>query len=386
MIVVQQEILDAFRYNITVQKLRRLITLETMLAGLAGCTLSFAGLWSSWTRQNPQTIPSAFFLLISVVVSVGVGVLLVIALGFFRRQRLVSEELNRTEKQLSSMTRELNGIRRINRTLTAAQDEKQLVEGALAMIQEVCDAQAVSFVPMDEWGIPLPAYSLGRLPQTVLTAWAEHLTSPRVRQKCHQCQRLHAQAGTKCPVLEGPFSALDVYCLPVKRGELMLGMLNIYLSPSQKLDGEIMDYLNTILKEVAQAVESFRLRARELDLLRFYKKEDQALPELSVQLGDLINDLIPLLEAEAAILQIQPLDAREETQRLQRGSAAGLAALEKWMRQSTQTPGKDSGVELKWQGRFQVDPLTLIDGSPTGELWVMLKDGVEFNERINLRE
>jgi two-component system nitrate/nitrite sensor histidine kinase NarX len=66
--------------------------------------------------------------------------------------------------------------------------------------------------------------------------------------------------------------------------------------------------------------------------------------------------------------------------RITGGTVAGVKALENWTQESALNSENHRNVELKWQGRIQTDPLTLVDGSPVGELRVMLHDGVEFGE------
>jgi two-component system nitrate/nitrite sensor histidine kinase NarX len=359
--------------------LRQMKSPKILTAGLAGCFLSWIALWIGWTLQNPQRLPSLLFLIISILESIGVGILIMISFALFQRQSLMSENLAKTENKFNLMTLELNSISQINHILATAQDEKQLIEGVLNLMQEASDAAGVSFVPMDEWGIPLPAFSLGRQPQPVLTAWAEHLSTSRVRQTCNQCQNLHAEAGTKCAVLDGPFNLLDVYCLPVRRDELMLGMINLYLAPTQKLDPATMSFLETLLDEVAQAVEVFRHRAHEGNILRYYQQEKSVIPELDGQLAGLMDDIAPLLEAEATILQIQPPDGRKEPLQLLQGSATGLAILKKSSGLLDEASGKEFPVEMKGQNRIQVEPINL-HGTVIGGLWILQRDGVEFGE------
>lgn len=359
--------------------MRQLKSPKIFLAGLAGVLLSWIILWIGWNTQNQGKQLSLLFLIISILESLGIGLLIMVALALFQTQRALSEDLAKTENKLSSLTQELTSVSQINHILATSQDEKQLIEGVLALIQETSDAAGVSFVPMDEWGIPLPAISLGRQPQQVLTAWAEHLSTSRVRQTCSQCQSLHADAGKKCSVLEGPFNLLDVYCLPVRRNTLLLGMINLYLAPTQTLDPATKSFLETLLDEIARAVEVFRLRAHEGNILRFYQQENSVIPELDGQLAGLMDDIAPLLEAEATILQIQPPDGRKEPLQLPRGSATGLAILKKSSGLLDGTNNKDLPVELKTQNRIQIEPINL-NGIVIGGLWILQRDGVEFGE------
>jgi len=359
---------------------RRLKSPKNLLAGLAGIILSWFFLWIGWNLQNPDKTPSPLLLIISFLESIGVGILITISLNLFQKQRLLSADLANSEKSLNGMRQELNGISQINQLLVTAQDEKQLIDGALNLILDASNAAGVSFVPMDEWGIPLPAYSLGRQPQPVLTAWAEHLSTSRVRQTCSQCQTLHAAAGTKCPVLEGPFNALDVYCLPVRRSELMLGMVNLYLSPTQKLEPGTVIYLEKFISEIAQAVEVFRLRAHEGNILRYYQRDGSVVPELDGQLAGLMDDMLPLLEGEASILQIQLPDGRKEPLQIVQGSATGLAMLKQLSGMKEESRGKNFTDDVKWQNRLKIETINQLNGTVIGKLWILLREGVVFGE------
>lgn len=353
---------------------------KQFLAGIAGFGLSMAVFWLGWNYQFPRVTPPSIFWIISGIESVGMGVLVVAALGFYRHQRQVASELSETETRLDLLQREMNGVLQINRTLMTVPDEKQLVEAALSMIQKVAGAAAVSFVPMDAWGVPLPAFSQGTLPRSVLTAWAEHLTSPRVRQTCRTCQRMQAESGEKCPALEGPFSGLDVHCLPAWRGERILGMLNLYLPAGQTLNPELRHFFTEILSQVSQALETFRLRAREMDALRFYQHEDASSAETSMQINNMIEDLLPLLDAEAALVFIEPPFLGQTGSSIRRGSAGGLTVLNGWVEKlrQRQEPGGATGTRLP--ERIQVEPILTPDGTAVGELWFLPHEGVEPGE------
>lgn len=360
---------------------RSSIAWKRLLAGIAGFGLSMTVFWLGWNYQFPRVTPPPIFWIISGIESVGVGVLVVAALGFYQNQRQVANDLSETETRLDLLQRELNGVVQINRTLMTAPDEKQLVEAALTMIQKVAGAAAVSFVPMDDWGVPLPAFSQGILPRSVLTAWAEHLTSPRVRQTCKACQRMQADSGEKCPALEGPFSGLDVHCLPARRGERMLGMLNLYLPAGQALDPELRQFINEILSQVSQALETFRLRARELDALRFYQQEDAASAEANSQLNSMVENLLPLLDGEAVLVAIEPPFLRHFGSLIRCGSAGGLALLDGWVEQSRQRRETGRAVEKQRQDRIQVESIRNMDGTVIGEMWFLPREGVESADR-----
>ena len=362
-------------------KNRSSIAWKRLLAGIAGFGLSMAVFWLGWNYQFPRATPPPVFWIISGFESLGVGILVVAALGFYQNQRQVANDLSETESRLNLLQRELSGVLQINRTLMTAPDEKQLVEAALTMIQKVAGAAAVSFVPMDEWGVPLPAFSQGILPRSVLTAWAEHLTSPRVRQTCQACQHMQADSGEKCPALEGPFSGLDVHCLPARRGERLLGMLNMYLPAGQALDPELRQFFNEILSQVSQVLETFRLRARELDALRYYQQEDAASAEVGIQLNSMVEDLLPLLDVEAVLVSIGPPFQGQTGSQIRCGSKAGLAVLDDWVEESRQRRETGRAVETQQPARIQMESIRNSDGTAIGELWLLPCKDVKSEER-----
>lgn len=360
---------------------QHMLSWKIILAGITGFGISLAGLWFSWNSRSPHIKPPVLFWVVSILESIGVAVLIAATISFLHQQRQMKKKLFQTENRLDILQREMNGIMQINRTLMTAPDEKQLVEAALSMIQNVVSAIAVSFVPMDDWGVPLPAFSQGQLPRAVLTAWAEHLTSPRVRHACRVCQQMEARQGEKCPALEGPFAGQDVHCLPVRRGERMLGMLNLYLPSGSELDPELERFINETLGEIGQAIESFRLRARELDALRFYQQDEASEPEMNMQLSAMIKDLLPLLDAEALLIRIEPPWMLQSSPWIRTGSAGGLEMLDRWVNESAHDRDKSRSVDLRWQERIQVNPICFTDGTVIGELCILLHGGIKFDER-----
>ena len=362
---------------------RSLIAWKRLFAGSAGFGTSLAIFWLGWKFQFPQVAPSTIVWIISGFESIVAGVLVAALFGLYHHQRQSMNELADTQSKLDILQREINGVLQINRTLMAGPDENQLVEAALSMIQKVAGAAAVSFVPMDDWGVPLPAFSQGTLPRSVLTAWAEHLTSPRVRQTCRICQRMQADSGEKCPALEGPFSGLDVHCLPARRGERMLGMLNLYLPAGQTLDPELRQFFNEILNEVAQALETFRLRARELDALRFYQHEVASVPEMGMQLKNMVEGLFPLLNVEAILVVIESPFLGESNSQIRCGSAGGLAVLDQWADQSRQRREPGRVTEAQRLDHIQVEPIRNSGGTTLGELCFLPREGGDSGERLN---
>jgi GAF domain-containing protein len=70
-------------------------------------------------------------------------------------------------------------------------------------------------------------------------------------------------------MLEGQFSrAVHIYCLPLRRGERMLGMLNLHMPADIALSQDLFTFLDGLLHEISLAIQSVRLRNQELNTLR----------------------------------------------------------------------------------------------------------------------
>jgi two-component system nitrate/nitrite sensor histidine kinase NarX len=166
----------------------------------------------------------------------------------YRNQKNQRRQLEQLETQLDHSNNRLNTVLQLNQKLAEAMDEKSLVEAALAAVNRLVGGLGVSYVPLDTWGQPLPAYTFGELPDPVLKGWAEHLVSESTRSRCSQCQELQSLPGQSCPLKTHPFGeAMSIYCLPLSLGDRGLGMVNIYLPPNRTIDTELHHFLAGLL-------------------------------------------------------------------------------------------------------------------------------------------
>ena len=186
-----------------------------------------------------------------------------------RLQRRVSE----AESQALTTNQRLSTVLHLSQKFVEANDERELVEQILKLTSDLAGAVAASLVPLDERGQPLAAISFGELPSPVLGAWVEYLASPAVRNGCGTCDH-YGILMRSCPLLEGPLAdalkppaPVEIFCLPLRRGEREFGILNLYLPKEHKLDSETQVFLKAILVEASLALETLRLRQRELAAL-----------------------------------------------------------------------------------------------------------------------
>lgn len=202
------------------------------------------------------------------------GVLLAAALGWQTADWVVRthqerKKLAQLQILLEANRQKQHALLTLSTQMLQAEDESQIIETVLPLAHQVSAALAVSFVPFDERGYPLSAFSVGKLPQNTLNLWAEYLASRDVRQKCNFCQVRQAQHPHPCPLLDNPvienLPEIDnVHCIPVTLCERQLGILNLYYAANTQPNAETHSLLVTLADSMALGLERLHLRRREL--------------------------------------------------------------------------------------------------------------------------
>ena len=251
------------------------------------------------------------------------------------------ERAQAAEQHLAEDRRRIETLMRLNRGLAEAQDEKALMDAALSAMIGLVGALGCSFVPVDDWEQPMPAFTYGQLPEPVLQAWAIHLSGGILRQRCSSCKLFESGAGS-CPLHPQEVgSAMTVYCLPLtrvgegesngarsgrlKRAARTLGIFHLYLPAGRTLDGETRVFLDSLLHETALAYENAHLRAQELATLRQLRLLRASESDLSVSLGGLLENLKEALEADCVLMQTRSaLNENLANLAIQRGDLGGI--------------------------------------------------------------
>lgn len=223
-------------------------------------------------------------------------------------KKTLQEKLD-SQSERDSLQQRLNGMIKLNGLLIDTQSEDELIEQALEIISSVVGSTGVSFVPYDEWGQPLRSYVFGTQPAPLLFPWKERLISPEVRQNCQNCGTLHGDSENGCPLIEAPFTGIiKITCLPLKRNDRTVGVVNLYLREDQEISQEINDYLLVMLNEMALALEITRLRNQELTSLRQLQLAHSQSEELNITMGKLISGLCEVLDFKHARTVIRPAE------------------------------------------------------------------------------
>ncbi|GAB4497915.1 MAG: hypothetical protein OHK0052_10340 [Anaerolineales bacterium] len=218
------------------------------------------------------------------------GIFFAAALGWLAtnwavRARQDRQKLVQIETLLESNRHKQQALLALSSQMLQAEDESEIITNVLPLARQISAALAVSFVPFDERGHPLSAFSTGELPENTLNLWAEYLASRDVRQKCNFCQQRSAQRPHPCPLLDNPVieqlpQIHYVHCIPVLLRERQLGILNLYYTETTQPDLEIHNVLLTLADSMALGLERLHLRRRELftmqQIQNVYVKNDSA--------------------------------------------------------------------------------------------------------------
>jgi two-component system nitrate/nitrite sensor histidine kinase NarX len=218
------------------------------------------------------------------------------------RLRLLTQ-VSQVQKQADDTSQRLATVFHLSKKFVEANDEAEIITQLLKISIDLVGARGASFVPIDERGQPIAAVSQGELPFPALDAWVEYLASPTIRQRCNACEN-HGRVMTVCPLLNGPYAdVIGLYCLPLKMGDREIGVLNLYMPDSDGLDAGGQEFLMAMLDETALALESVRLRQRELAALRQMQSVRRK-TDLKGVLTGLLADVQSNLESDFARLEI----------------------------------------------------------------------------------
>lgn len=308
------------RNRFSLSSVPSLVIQGVVFIAAAGVQMLF---WSKTWEPERGAIPIAL-VIAGLGISTAAGWVSGLVTRIWREQQGLQHRLEQSTGQMQTLKTFLSGSLRMDTELLAATNEEQVMDVALSVIAELTGARGASFVPLDEWGQPLPARIYGRLPNAALKAWTERLTASETRQTCRACKKHEALAGEACPLMDGPFTNVaGIYCFPMQRGERILGMLNLYLPGRQALGDELSVYLKGLLNEAALAVESIRLRTRETNTLQQVQMLRAPKTDLPALLAVLLEGLQQALEVEGVQIQTRgPLSGQKPPVRMESGDTS----------------------------------------------------------------
>jgi two-component system nitrate/nitrite sensor histidine kinase NarX len=261
-----------------------------------------------------------------------------------RRTEQENQALEASRARLEQSERGLQALLQINRVLAESSagllDSSALMDACLSIITRLVGALGCSYVPIDEWRQPLPAFTHGQLPEPVLGAWSAQLASGMLRERCATCTALKSTPGA-CPLHPAQLgNIITVYCItqdpPAARrsedpapgsapGSAPGGVLHLYLPAGQVVGAEMTAFLKDLLQQVTLAFQAARLRQQEQSTLRHLQMLRAPEGDFAASLEILLQGLVQALEADFALIRVRPaLEDRLSNLNVRYGDFSGL--------------------------------------------------------------
>ncbi|MGB9673726.1 MAG: GAF domain-containing sensor histidine kinase [Anaerolineales bacterium] len=180
-------------------------------------------------------------------------------------QKLSKIGENVNKQPISPDNSKIETILKISQQFATAREEQQIIDLGLQLFMDLLDARAAAFTPFDERGQTLPVRVVGELPAEISGDWLEYLSSPSVRQKCPNCQRIE-RLNFDCPLLYSTTHVTGIYCAPVRRGDRELGIFHFFLPIEGKISPDHHAFQLSIPKTIQQSENAFEHKSSHEDL------------------------------------------------------------------------------------------------------------------------
>jgi len=314
------------------------------------------------------------------------------------KQRALQAELERLQKCVAEFDRtanKANQVLQLTRKFVEANEEEEVIEQLLRTVVIISGARGASVVPLDALGQPLSLFRSGNFPKSVTDSWLEYLASPDVRRNCESCQNTLHQVKS-CSLLEQSVRLAEdedtqgtICCMPLRRGEVEFGVLNLYLPAGLLLDPNTQELLQGILAETSLVLESLRLRrniqSSENKLQSLRQKDD-----LAGYLKTIVENLYEAITADCAVLYLEGSELWGDPIRLHIGRIDGLeqSGFENMIEDILQTRQPiligDIGNSGGTPGRLRsiaAAPISRGNSAPVGVLFVGNRRAQSFNSQ-----
>ncbi len=116
-----------------------------------------------------------------------------------------------------------------------------------------------------------------------------------------------------------------MYCLPLQRRQRTYGLMNVYFGPHHVLNPETRAFLEGILAEIGNALQTMRLRQQELATLRQIQLARTNRRDLAIALNDLLENLRKTFEMDLAWLHTRAGQEGLPELDIRRGDSTWLA-------------------------------------------------------------
>jgi two-component system nitrate/nitrite sensor histidine kinase NarX len=183
---------------------------------------------------------------------------------------LAEQETRRSRDELAKANRRLEFLIEVERRLTEAETEAELVSALVELPHNVVPTLGVSLIRYDNSGNPLPAHHRGQLSPDEFEKWSLHLATREPGHSCPDCLARRVSTTVPCPLAgqhEIPLEIARVFDLSLARGDEEFGTLYLYLADQVKPSLDEEGLLRVMAASMSLVLESQLLRTKELNAL-----------------------------------------------------------------------------------------------------------------------
>ena len=224
------------------------------------------------------------------------------------RQHDAEQDLHNAYAELERTHRQLQTIHEVGQRVTNSSDIQELLEIAARIPVELLGARSSSVITFDaerEHGALEMTYGLS---QAAVVSLREEVATQFSAQRCANCHPLTAHISDRCHLLESLQNSpgappLDrIVCMPLGRGDVRTGVVSAYLAVGSEPSQEQIHLVSILATEITTALESARLRARQMATLYAVDRATQERRSLDSLLASVLDTTVNGWNVEAGAI------------------------------------------------------------------------------------
>ncbi|MEZ4767458.1 MAG: GAF domain-containing protein [Caldilineales bacterium] len=226
------------------------------------------------------------------------------------RQQDAEQDLHDAYAELALTHRQLQTIHEVSQRVTNSSDVQELLQIAARIPVELLGARSASVITFDgeqAHGALEMTYGLA---EPAVQSLQDEVATRFSAQRCVNCQPLTAHIGDQCQLLESlqltpGAPPLDrIVCMPLGRGDERSGVVSAYLSPGIEPSPEQIHLVSILSTEITTALDSARLRARQMATLYEVDRATQERHSLDSLLARVLDTTVSGWSVQAGAILI----------------------------------------------------------------------------------
>lgn len=316
------------------------------------------GLLHLFPPQQQSLVQLALYSLTGVIV-VWLGLRLL--LRTTARQEQAEVDLRDAYAELELTHRQLQTIHEVGQRVTNSSDVQELMDIAARIPVELLGAASSSVITFDlETNRGDLAMTYG-MSERAVQSLRHEVTTTFSAQRCIHCEPLSAHVNDHCHLLEsvqanGHGQAVDrIVCMPLGRGQERTGIVSAYLGPSATPSAEQIRLVSILATEVSSALETTRLRERQMATLYAVDQATQERRSLDMLLARVLDSTASGWGVQAGAILLSEGDSWDVRVHQGMGGDLGAPAFGQALRMAERA--RTTGQPIFFQERLATDGL-----------------------------